>query len=145
MVYGFLASLVFFASVCCCGCNCVFYCSFIVLMLYLGFLSVGGGLLVSSLVSSLRSSTSILQCLIGRCAWRRHLSPLVYCGHGDIIVCPLPYRLLYRAFGDGPWSFFLPYGALFPVVTVGFVWSSAPSCRCVAFGARRLATGPSIV
>ena len=93
----------------------------------------------------LHSSTSILQCHIGRCTWRRHLSPLVRGGHGDSIVCRLPYRLLYRACGDGLWSFFRPHRALFPVVIVGFIWLSAPSCCCVALGARRLATGPSTV
>ena len=34
---------------------------------------------VSSLASSLRSSASVLHRLFGRCAWRRHLSPLVRC------------------------------------------------------------------
>ena len=47
------------------------YCAF--------FPFVGGETLVSSLASSLRSSASILQCLFGRCAWRRHLSPMVRC------------------------------------------------------------------
>ena len=39
-----------------------------------------------------------------------------------------------RACGDGPWYFFLPYRALFPVVIVGFVASYPPCCRCVADG-----------
>ena len=47
------------------------YCAF--------FHFVGGKTLVSSLASSLKSSASILQCLFGRCAWRRHLSPMVCC------------------------------------------------------------------
>ena len=38
-----------------------------------------GETLVSSLASSLRSSASVLQRLFGRCAWRRHLSPLFRC------------------------------------------------------------------
>ena len=102
-----------------CGCSCVIHLLYFVV---LSFLIVGGETLVSSLASSLRSSASILQCLLGRCAWRRPLSPLVRCVHGDnstssptlgplrlahpsipagpmcpwdSVACPLPYRLLY--------------------------------------------------
>ena len=62
-----------------CGCSCYTF----PLICCTSFLIIGGGTLVSSLASSLRSSASILQCLLGRCAWLRHLSPLVRCVHGD--------------------------------------------------------------
>ena len=50
------------------------YCAF--------FPFVGGERLVSSLASSFRSSASVIQCLFGRCAWRRHLSRMVRCVFG---------------------------------------------------------------
>ena len=56
----------------------------------LSFLTVGGRALVSSLTSSLSSSASILPCLLGRCAWHRHLSPLVCCVHGDSTASSQP-------------------------------------------------------
>ena len=57
-------------------------CSPFHLFIVISFLIVGGVTLVSSLASSLRSSASLLQCLLGRCAWSRHLSPMVRCVHG---------------------------------------------------------------
>ena len=54
------------------------------LICVLSFLFVGGETLVSSLSSSLRSSALLLECLVGRCAWLIHLSPLVRCVHGIV-------------------------------------------------------------
>ena len=69
---------------------------------------------------------------IGRCSWRLHLSPLVRCVHG-IASLARPHIGCYdRTCGDGPWSFFLPYRAMFRMVIVGFVSLYPPGCRCVA-------------
>ena len=56
---------------------------------------VGGESLVSSLASSLRSSASLLQCLVGRCAWHHPSIPVGPMCPWDSVACPLPYRLLY--------------------------------------------------